>query len=419
MTDATVVVPKIYGGKAIDNALIKRNGEDVYRQRVETYPGASSINYDASVRTRVSQITTLFDGKTLRQEDTILWDTEGTGTSTFEDASINKLTVTAGQYEVRQSKQYFPYFSGKSQLVEMTFDTFAPQAGVIKRVGYFSSNATAPYASDYDGWYLESSDTIYLVVVNNGTEVLRIPINRWVGYSALANYDWDKFTVILVDFLWLGGAVLRLFVKSPDGGFVTAETYDYSGTAQGVFMRSPNQPVRYEIRSTTGAGTLRAVCSQVATEGALNNQSKSLVLWHSTLITANAVGTTYAVKGVKKRADFRDIPVEIIQFGGSMNATVDAGIWLLLLNPTLSAPLVYVQNTVVDEATATTQTVTNPGRVLGIIHVNQAGASVPFEGNQLSWMNIDLNNAADEYVLAYLPLTMNQVVNGAISAQVY
>ena len=405
--------------KLIDSASFVRNGLEIYRQRVDAYPAAGAINYDSSARTRVSLLTTLFDGKTLREEDTLIWGSRGTGTRTFVDGAINTLAVTAGQYLVRQSKVYCPYFSGKSQLIEFTFDTFGTQEGVTKRVGYFSSSAAAPYDANFDGCYLESSDTIYFVVVNNGTELLRKPINEWDGYDKLADYNWNNFTVGLIDFLWLGGAVIRLFIKDPDGGFAFAHCYEYAGTQPGVFFRSPNHPVRYEIRSTTGAGSFRSVCSQVATEGALNNQSKSLALWHTTIIAANAVGTLYVIKGVKKRPDFRDVPVKIHQFGGSMLATADAGLWLLLLNPTLSAPLVYAQNGPVGEATGTTQTVTSPGRTLGVIHVNEAGASTPFADNHLAWLGIEIDDVPDEYVLAYMPLTSNQSVNGAISLQVF
>jgi hypothetical protein len=405
-------------GKLVETTVRQQGALELHRLQAETYPGVA-VNSDASARTRVSQLTTLFDGKTLRAEDPLLWDTRGTGTRTFEDGSINRMEVAAGQYLVRQSKQYLPYFSGKSQFVEVTFDAFGAQEGVTKRVGYLSSSATAPFYANFDGWYLESSDMIYLVVVNDGTEVLRKPINEWLGYSQLSTYDWDNFTVVLVDFLWLGGAVLRLFVKNPAGGFTLAHQFDYAGTQPGVFMRSPNLPVRYEIRSTTGTGSLRSICSQVATEGALSTQSKSLTLWHAALVTANTVGTIYAVKGVKKLATFRDIPVEVNQFGGSMTATADAGIWMLLLNPTLSAPLTYAPNGPVDEATATNQTVTATGRVLGTIHVNQAGVSSPFEDNALSWLGSTVTDVMDEYVLAYVPLTQNQTINGAISLQIY
>lgn len=399
------------------------------RAEVTAFPVSGPINYDAGGRTRVSQITTLFDGKTLRQEDSDLWDTKGTGTRTFEDGSINKLSVAAGQYLVRQSKQYMPYFSGKSQLIEITFDQFALQAGLIKRYGYFSSSATPPYTANYDGVYVESNgDTMEyrLFVMNNGTSKLNaadgsagLPMSEWSNYEKIASLDWDNFNVSLIDFLWLGGAVLRMFQKLPTGGFPEVNVFDYAGSQSGVFMRSPNHPVRYEIRSTGGAGAFRAVCSMVGTEGSLSNQSKPLVARHDTLVTANSVGTIYAVKGIKKRADFRDIPVQISQFGGSMTATADAGVWMLLLNPTLSAPLVYTQKSVIDEATGTGQTVTNVGREIGLIHINEAGTSIPFADNQLAWMGINIDDVPDEYVLAYQPLTLNQNVNGAIQMQVF
>jgi hypothetical protein len=184
-------------------------------------------------------------------------------------------------------------------------------------------------------------------------------------------------------------------------------------------MRSPNQTVRYELRSTTGNGTFRSICSQVATEGALTNQCKAFVAWHSTLITANTVGTIYVVKAIRKRAAQRDVPVEIRQYGGTMTATSDAGTWMLLLNPTLSSALTYVQYGAVDEATGSGQTVSNVGTVMGVVHVDQAGASVPFEDNQLAWLGVEIDDVADEYVLAYMPLTLNQSINGAIQFHVY
>ena len=215
-------------------------------------------------------------GKTLNAEDTLLWDTAGTGTRTFAQA-CNTLTVSAGQYLVRQTRQYFPYFSGKPQPVEITFDGFQNVAGVVKRFGYFSSSAVAPYSANLDGWYIEADGSTYrLVVSRGGVKILDLPWTQWDNYAAIAGYDWSKFTVTYIDFLWLGGAVLRIFVKLPGAGFVLLHTFHYAGSAAGTFMLSPNQPVRYEIRSTSGAGSLRAICSQVATEGSIAENGESL-----------------------------------------------------------------------------------------------------------------------------------------------
>lgn len=77
---------------------------------------------------KVGQLTTLFDGKILNQDDTDIWQTVGTGTGTFTP-NLYQMTVSSGQYMVRQSKRFMHYFSGKSQIIEMTFDNFHTEPG--------------------------------------------------------------------------------------------------------------------------------------------------------------------------------------------------------------------------------------------------------------------------------------------------
>lgn len=403
-------------GKAIDTATFSRDGVQVYRQRVEAHLPA--IGQDAAGRARVAQISTLFDGKTLRAENSLLWDTAGSGTATFEAGAI-KMAVTAGQYLVRQSRTYAPYFSGKAQLAEITFDNFAPEAGLVKRYGYFSSSAVAPYTANFDGAYVEADEnTHWLVVVNDGTEVLRIRRDNWDCAPALEDYDWDNFTVSLIDFLWLGGAVLRLMIKDPAGGFILAHTYNHAGSVAGTFMRSPNQPLRYEIRSTVGAGYLRAICGQIASEGSISESGAPLALRNGSLITCNNVGTIYALKGIKKVAAYRDIPVRVHSIGGGVS-TSDFGLLLLLHNPTLSAPLTYAANSMISEGTATNQTVTATGRVLHATPLVSAGVTDPFVNSTLAWLSTAINDTPDELVLAYQLLTQQQSVSGVINLVEY
>lgn len=367
-------------------------------------------------RQRVSSLTPVFDGKVLFAEDTALFTSGGTGTAAWANQSV-LLSVTAGQYMVRQSRQYFPYASGYPKVSEITFDRFQLQAGVIKRFGLFSSSTVAPYSDNYDGWYVESNGddaTYYLVVVNNGTEKLRLSIENWSGYKELANYDFSNFTVCLCDFLWLGGAALRLFFKVPGGGFVLAHQFDYAGTAQGVFMKSPNQPLRYEIRSTTGAGSFNSICSQVATEGAEIVTGKTASVFNLTPVTTNTVGTTYVIKAIRQQAGLLNAPHRISDFGMAIT-TADSGVALLLRNPTLSAALTWTNNGRIQEATGTTQTVTALGRVVASVPLNAAGAAYPLGNNSMAWMSSSIDGTPDVYVLAYTALTANQAVAGNIS----
>lgn len=377
------------------------------------------INLDASARTRVSSLTTLFDGKELNAEETLLWDNKGTGTKTFAN-SVTTLAVTSGQYYVKQSKFFHPYMSGKSQLIEMTFDTFAAQTGVVKRFGYYSSSAVAPYDTVFDGWYVESgSGTYKLNIVNAGTTILSLDWTLWDGYASISGYDWNDFTVTLVDFLWLGGAVLRLFLKNPNGGFTLCHTFNYAGTAAGPFMKSPQQPVRYELRGVSGAGSFRPICSQVATEGAIVDKGQTNAVFTTTTIACNAIGVIYAIRGIRASATYRDQAVHIESFDCAIaGVTADSGMILLLLNPTLSAPLTWSAVGRFEDGVATNQTITaGTGTLLAATAVVSSARAEPVAENILSGLPVDIDNTMGQMILAYVPYTANQAIAGSI--QVY
>lgn len=387
--------------------------------KVEAVAG-SGFGIDPSGRLRVGSLTTLLDGKTLNVDNTLLFETVGTGTGAFATNLFN-MSVTAGQYLVRLSKRFNPYFSGKSQLIEETFDNFQPQSNVVKRVGYFSSNAVAPFDTTKDGIWIESDGTtIRLICSKAGTETLNVAITDWSGYADLGEYQtlatWQNFTVIAFDFLWLGGAIQRLFIKTADG-FILAHQFNYSATAQGQFILTPNQPIRYEIRSTTGVGSMRYICCQVATEGSINEAGQTLSIFNTASITCNAVGTIYAIKSVRKVTAYRDNAIQVIGMEVVNGATSDSGILMLILNPTLSAPISYAAKSLIEEGTPTNQTITaNTGRVMAAIAVGSSSAGTQImKDNYLSFLGGTIANVMDEVVLAYMPTTANQTINGVIT----
>lgn len=378
--------------------------------------GLAPFSLDAGGRTRVSQITTLLDGKVLGEDDTTLFENIGTGTAIYSNNKVT-LSVTPGQYMIRQSKRFCPYFSGKNQLIEETFYKFQLESGLIKQIGYFSSNAVAPYDSNIDGFWLESNgdtSTYRLKTSRAGTITLDEDIT-----DIIASYNFTNFSVIAFDFLWLGGAILRLFLKT-ENGFELIHEFNYSGTAEDTFILSPNQPVRYSIRSTTGTGSLVYVCCQVATEGSIDESGKTLSLINQTSIATNSIGTIYALKGIKKQANFRDTAIQILSISAGITATTDSGILMLFLNPTLSAPLTYANKSKIQEATATNQTVTaNTGRLICAVPINNSGATDIIKENFLSFLSGTIDNVMDEYILAYLATSNNQSINGILTIKEY
>lgn len=391
----------------------------------------STVTLDAGSRMRVSQMTTLHDGKILNGDNIFLYDNQGTGTGAYANNKYN-MSVTAGQFRVRQSKRFLPYFSGKSQLLEVTFDNFQVEANVEKRAGYFSSNAVSPFASNYDGFYIENDGTtIRLKADRLGTNTINVPWTSWDNYDLISSYNWANFTVVAFDFLWLGGAVLRIFLKT-DKGFVLAHTVNYAGTSTDTFIGSPNQPIRYEIRSTTGTGSFRYICSQVSTEGSTiesgyNNAIISLSTAAIPANTAATIGTRYALKGIRKKVANRDNAIRLVSPQMLINSA-DQAIWTLELNPTLSAPLTYtdVLNSAVQEANGSAVaalgvTVTTPGRVLasGIVTQNGMMPTGIFENDYLTYLGSTLNNTMDQIVLCVQPISTNVTVNGVINFKEY
>lgn len=370
----------------------------------------------ASGAQRVAQMTTLTDGKLLGQDDSDLFQNVGTGAATYSNNKVN-LTVSPGQYMIRQTTRFNPYFSGKSQLVEMTFDNFHSQEGITKRIGYFSSNASGAYDTNFDGFFIENNgQKITLQCWRKGTKTIDFDFSIMDNADSLIGHNWKNFNVVAFDFLWLGGAVLRFFVKT-NNGFELIHTVNYSSNYEDVFILSPNQPIRYEIRSSTGSGSLRYVCSQVATEGSINEAGKTLSIINLLPLATNSTGVIYALKGIKKQAAFREVGIQIIDIELVLSATSDAGILMLLKNPTISSALTYVNKEKIQEGTATNQTITSgTGRLICAINVSSVGGSSQvMKENFLSFLSSKIDNTTDEFVLAYMPSTTNQNVQGIIT----
>jgi hypothetical protein len=377
------------------------------------------LSLDAMGKVRSSTETTLFDGKVLNADRLTIWENAGTGTGTYSASKYN-MNVTSGQWHVRQTKRFYPYFSGKSQVVEVTFDNFETEANVVKRVGYFSSNAVSPFDTTYDGFWLEDDGTTKRIIAKRaGTETLNIAIANWTSAHSYdwSSHDWSNFNVIKFDFLWLGGAILRMFVDTPQG-LMLAHYHVHAEANADVFIQSPNQPVRYEIRSSTGTGDFRYICSSVATEGSVDESGHGLAVYNPTGLAANSVGTIYALIGLKKQTTYRDNAIQLTSMEiVNTTVTTDSGVLMVIINPTLSAPLTYANNSMIQVAYGTGETITaGTGRVIATTTVSSAGGSSDIlNKNFLAWLSSTLTNTHDEYVLAYMPVTANQTVHGIMN----
>jgi hypothetical protein len=364
---------------------------------------------DAGSRVRVSQINTLIDVKQINDNQPLFIDREniGGGTQSYVKAKggVEMAVTTTADAAIAQTKQFAPYFSGKGHLSEFTFSNMQPEDNVVKRVGFFSTNTTTPFDSNRDGIYLESaSGTSRIVIEKDGTEIASLDKTAWGG--PLKNIDLEKFNVMIIQFLYLGGTAIRIgfFYQ---GGFMWAFVHDHAGNFASTFVLSPSQPLRYEIRSTGGAGRLDQVCMQASTEGSIDEIGVSRSFYNQDL-QADSAGTVYAAQGLRLKSGYRNIRVDK-QGIALLCETNDNAQWYLLLNPTIAGTFTYndVANSSLQYAQgATANTISDLGVVLdtGFI-VASSAISKEFKNSLRIGTKID--GTQDTLVLAVEPLSIN------------
>jgi hypothetical protein len=323
------------------------------------------------------------------------------------------MTVLANNdYVIRQTKQRFNYQSGNSHLIELTYSNIAPQTNVLKRVGYFSSSIVAPYDTTLDGDFIESlSGIVYLCIYRSGTEILKVPQSSWnidkmdgTGASGVT-LDFTKGQIFEIDFLWLSLGRVR-FGFNIGGQIITVHEHNTANVSDNTYMSSPNQPIRYEIRSTGGTGTLKHICSTVKTEGndVTLGIDTALGIYASTTNYALS-GTRYAALGVRLKSTHLDVSVGVssIALLGSSN---DDYHWELLLNPTVTGVFTYnaVSNSAVEYAIGLGTPTASGGYLMASGYGRQATA-IEIAVNLAIKLGASINGTRDTIVLCITPLS--------------
>jgi hypothetical protein len=306
---------------------------------------------DAFGRLRTSSVTSLIDLKMLGGKRDIFIDEEfnGLGNSAYlsGDSAVRLSTTNPTDYAIRQEFQRNRYQSGKSQQIFMTFAHMSPVTDIVKRVGYFTSNQVAPFDSEKDGLWLESSNTgITLNISHNGVLGESVPQAEWnvdrldgSGISGIT-MDWSKTQIMAIDFEWLGvGRVRWSFVI--DGVIVPVHYTNHANITTSVYMRSPNQPCRWEIRQNgSGSDYFDQICATVGSEGGLNELGITRSAIMNGSITVPGSQRT-AMIGLRMQTSYLDIPVDYSGFGvlGDQNNT--PYLWEVFLNPTIAGTFTY------------------------------------------------------------------------------
>jgi len=272
---------------------------------------SNSPNIDAFGRLRVSEPFTLFDSSH-RYADNGLWatSTATSGTTTFNSAQgLVDLAVTSasGSEVIRETVKVFSYQPGKSLLVLSTFVMSPAKTNLRQRIGYYGAA---------NGYYLEQSNSTVSFVERTSISgsLVNTPIaqSSWnvdpmngTGPSGIT-LDLTKAQILFMDLEWLGVGTVRMgFVI--DGNFYVCHKFHHANIIASTYITTASLPLRYEITNTgatSGASTLKQICSTVLSEGGyeLRGSQQAVGTPITSPKTLTTAGTFYPIVSIRLKS---------------------------------------------------------------------------------------------------------------------
>jgi hypothetical protein len=322
---------------------------------------------DAFGRLRTSELTSVIEVKHVYSKNPLLIDEliGGTGATSIYTPGNSDIEMSVqydGDYVIRATKSRGIYQPGKSALFEATMMNFNQEAGVVKRIGYYSTSTDEPFDSSFDGIFLQSSgitggtgsgvyenEGITMQVWREGVKVFDVPLSSWDDsqLDPTTDIDWEKNQLLWFDFQWLGVGRVRWGLYLEDYSQIQLGQVVAANQTMDPFMRSPNQPVRYEIRSVGGAGEFHQLCATFGVEGSINSLEKIAGFFNSVERTAPTIGTKYAYAGFRLRADYPGANLNLKNVSSLSSLSSHDFLVTLEMNPILAnaSQWVDVENT--------------------------------------------------------------------------
>lgn len=387
--------------------------------------GDSSLG-DAFGRLRTSNPETLFDSKQLFDNQPLFWDDQevsGSGTGSSHSTATASTTITVGATtagkRVRQTFQRFNYQPGKSQLILMTgtVSSSGGGTGITRAMGYFDDNNGVYFQDD------EGAVKACIRTSTSGSPVdTKVAQADWnidpldgTGPSGLT-LDATKSQIGIWDLEWLGVGRVRVGFAI-NGQFVYCHEFNHSNVSTGVYMSTPNLPLRYEIEND-GAGAasgLECICSTVMSEGGTQTIG---ILRHadSGALSSLASGTNYAMLGIRLKSTHLGATINIESLSAIATTPNDAAHWELILNPTVAGTFTYADetNSAVQIARgALTNTVTGGTKLTGGFFSTALPPTLTIPNARR--LGSTISGTPDTIVLVVTPITNNITVDTALT----
>jgi len=390
-----------------------------YLNQVKVIPGNQAG--DAFGRLRVSNPETIFDSKQVFDNQPLFWDESLTGTASATWSGNTASTLldiksTSTETAMRQTFMRFNYQPGKSQLVFMT--------GTLKYSGTSAAGLSRGwgYGDDNDGIFLQDLDGVVQLLKRSSTS--GSPVDTTVAQASWnldvmdgtgdsgVTIDWTKSQILVIDFEWLGVGRVRVGFNI-DGVTYYVHEWKHANSLTGVYMSTPNLPLRYWITNDgTYASTaeLEHICASVISEGGQNSNGalryKSTAGTHIDCATEN---TMYVIMAGRIKSAYTGVSIKVVNISIMEQAGSKMFEWVLYANPTIGGgSLSYsaVTNSAMEVALGN-GTLTASGGVEitgGFIATSNKGGSDSGQLENAILLGADISGTQDEFVLGVRPV---------------
>lgn len=295
---------------------------------------------DAFGRVRVSNPASIFDSQQQYDEQPLLWVTKSAGTASqthIPDESSVSLTLgtASGDRFVRQTREYFRYQPGKSQLIKCT-GVFGPgQTGTQKLIGYGDDKNGVFMGQDGSGMFVLLRTSIS-GTPSDARKVYQQDWNRdkMDGTTASGiNLDPESAQIVIMDIEWLGAGRVRIgFVMNGEIRYV--HDFQNANVLPTAYMTTGNLPIRYEIENTAAVASppaLKHICSEVESEGgqervtaypfSVVQEQVAIPVGFANRIVVFAARHKLTFNGIENRAKFTPTTYSVVAEGSGSIAT--------------------------------------------------------------------------------------------------
>lgn len=314
-----------------------------------------SSGYDRFGRLRVSTPRLLFESNLIYDSQPESWGTffggSGAGLySSLESSYSLSVGTGADAYAIRQTHQYFTYFPGVGYLMMFTGILGTPKNNLASRIGYFDNN---------DGIFFEGYNGQLALTLRSSVSgaplETRVYQSNWnldrmdgTGKSGIL-LDPSKTQIFALDFSWLGvgGVRCSLIIGQK---IINVHEFVMTNNMLSVYMRTPNLPIRYEIRNlgtTDSSSSLKQICASILKEGEGDLVARSRSINNGTT-TKDVDSTNFtSIIAIRLRDSYLRSSFKLDSYSVFFTTTADVLIEIVL-NPSLTNPTFVNFNNVME-----------------------------------------------------------------------